>query len=333
MNRPHVHHEDRLRIDNYLSEQTPSTIAEDVRIGLSQAQKELPAKYFYDNRGSELFDRICDLEEYYPTRTEYALLERVAEPVLSQVRPRDLVEFGSGAARKIRVLLDAADKLHLPIRYIPFDVSSGMLERSAQALLASYPRLKIHGVVGDYDHHLHCLPEGGPRLFLYLGGTIGNFSPAAAVDFLTRVAEVMGPKDRLLLGTDLVKSPHRLHAAYNDSQGITAAFNLNVLHVINRELDADFIPEEFEHYAFYNEEASQIEMHLRARRAMEVTIGGIGLTIHLEKGETIRTEISRKFTRQKVASMLESAGLELQEWMVPDDSSFALSLAAPIESR
>jgi L-histidine N-alpha-methyltransferase len=320
---------DRLTVDVHLQPGSNSTIARDVLEGLGNSPKTLPPKYFYDDTGSRLFDRICDTREYYQTRTEHALLEQVADDLMGGLEPSDLIELGSGAARKTRVLLDAAGRAGVRCRYVPFDVSESMLRDSATKLLSSYPWLGVHGIVGDYDRHLGQLPPGDRRLVVFLGSTIGNFAPDEAVLFLTRVARQLHAGDRLLLGTDLVKDHAVLDAAYNDSEGLTAEFNKNVLRVLNRELGASFDPARFEHVAFFNAEQSRIEMHLEAREAHRVRIAKLDMDVGFERGESIRTEISRKFTRQSVADLLAAAGLELIEWHTPENGYFGLSLARP----
>lgn len=304
-----------------------STLAHDVKVGLTATPKWLPSKYFYDEAGSLLFDRICETEEYYPTRAEAGLLAAIAEEVMARVRPTHLVELGSGPARKARILLRAAGLRGVRCVYVPFDVSDSMLCQSARALLREFDWLRVHGLVGDYDFHLEKMPQGGRRLVAFLGGTIGNFTEEEGASFLGRIASTFGEDDRLLLGTDLLKSRAVLHRAYNDAQGLTAAFNRNILRVLNRELGANFVPERFAHLAFLHEREAQIEMHLRAREAHEVRIEHLGLRIPFEKGETIRTEISRKFTRESVERLLAMAGLELEAWFVSPEPSFALSVS------
>ncbi len=319
----------RLAVEVHLEPGKNSTIAGDVRDGLGASPKTLPPKYFYDDLGSHLFDRICDTREYYQTRTEQALLEQLADELVAGIEPTDLVELGSGAARKTRVLLDAAARAGVHCRYVPFDVSEGMLRHSAGELLSAYPWLVVHGIVGDYDRHLGRLPRGDRRLVMFLGSTIGNFAPDEAVLFLSRIARQLHAGDRLLLGTDLVKDHAVLDAAYNDSEGITAEFNKNVLRVLNRELDAHFDPGLFEHVAFFNAEQSRIEMHLRAREAHRVRIVKLDMEVAFAQGESIRTELSHKFTRQSVADLLAAAGLELTEWHTPENAYFGLAVARP----
>jgi L-histidine Nalpha-methyltransferase len=306
-----------------------SNLAADVFRGLQSFPKSVPPKYFYDDHGSELFDRICETAEYYQTRTEQNLLETVAPLLMDGLRPTDVVELGSGAARKTRTLFDAAESYGLHCRYIPFDVSEGALRRSAELLMGRYPWLQIHGVIGDYDRHLGYLPAGERRLFVFLGGTIGNFPEGAAIGFLRSIAQAMTPHDRLLLGTDLIKDPATLDRAYNDSRGCTAAFNKNVLSVINRELGGHFDLDAFRHVAFFNENDSQVEMHLESVRHQSVLIDALGLKVNFQKGERLLTEISRKFTRASVRELLDRAGFTLQSWHESPSPTFGLSLSAP----
>lgn len=316
----------RLVVDVHLAE-GPSSLANDARAGLTAKPKWLPPKYFYDDLGSRLFDAICDTPEYYQTRTEQALLESIVDDLVHRVRPTDVVELGSGAARKTRAVLDAIDRAHAPARYVPFDVSESMLRRSAAALLADYEWLTVRGVVGDYDRHLDRIPPGDRRLYMFLGSTIGNFTELEAVRFLSALCRGMAPGDRLLLGVDLVKDKAVLDAAYNDAQGITAAFNKNVLAVLNRELGASFELDRFDHHAFFDADQSRIEMHLRSAVAQRVELGELGLTIALERGETILTEISRKFSRASTTRVLEAAGLRLESWYTPGSEWFGLAVA------
>jgi L-histidine N-alpha-methyltransferase len=317
----------RLKVDVQFRPTNGSTLAEDVRTGLAERKNRLPPKYFYDDTGSKLFDRICDTPEYYPTRTEQALLDAIGDHIVESANPTDIVELGSGAARKTRRLFDALERKGLRARYVPFDVSESMLRSSARHLLREYPWLEVHGVVGDYERHLDRIPRGARRLILFIGSTIGNFEPGQAVKFLRTLAEQMGPDDRLLLGTDLVKDVGVLNAAYNDAAGVTEAFNKNVLRVINRELQADFRLDRFDHVAFFSCDKEQVEMHLRSRDRQSVRIGALDLTVDFARGETIHTEISRKFTKQSLSRTLAQAGLDLLEWHTPGNDFFALSLS------
>jgi L-histidine N-alpha-methyltransferase len=320
----------RLQVDVHLGPDAGSTLEADVREGLLGTPKRIPPKHFYDDRGSVLFDRICETPEYYPTRTERALLQTHADELMGELRPSMLVELGSGAARKTPCLLAAAERRGLRCDYVPFDVSEGILRQSSLRLLDEFHWLRIHGVVGDYERHLDRIPRSRNRLFVFLGGTIGNFSEELASRFLRAVASTMGDGDRLLLGTDLAKDPKFLNAAYNDDQGLTEAFNKNVLQVINRELGGDFDLASFEHLAYFREDASQIEMRLRSRRDQSVLLAKPGLKIRFEKGETILTEISRKFTRRTVEQLYLSAGMEMERWLIPANGWFGLSLARKV---
>jgi L-histidine N-alpha-methyltransferase len=321
---------ERLHVNVVDGDAATGDLAEDVRFGLQQAQKALPPKYFYDDRGSELFDAICDLPEYYLTRTGQALLESTVDDIVATARPQELVELGSGASRKTRVLLDVMARTQDEFRYVPMDVSEGMLRQAATALLQDYPRLRIHGVVGDYERHLPHLPDGDDRLVLFLGSTIGNFDQDQAARFLSSVRQQLKPGEHLLIGVDLVKPIEVLEAAYNDSAGLTAEFNRNVLHVVNRELQAEFDPQAFDHVAFFNRTESRIDMHLRARRAHTVNIGKLEMRIPFRSGETIHTEISRKFTRAEVEALLQAAGFNTQRWYVAPNAYFALALGEAV---
>lgn len=320
----------RLRVDVHPDESLQASLGQDVRHGLLAAQKALPPKYFYDDCGAQLFDAICDLPEYYLTRTEQALLERCADEIVAVAQPAEVVEFGSGASRKTRIILDALERSGRDIRYIPMDVSEGMLRDAARALLRDYPRLRIHAVVGDYERHLQRIPPGRQRLIMFLGSTIGNLTPAATASFLTNVRSQLTPGDYFLLGVDLVKAIAVLEAAYNDSAGVTAEFNRNILRAINRQLGADFDPQRYEHVAFFNPEQSQIEMHLRARTGHTVSIRQLEWMVPFAAGETIHTEISRKFSLAEVQSMLAAAQFALARWYTPPNNYFGLALARAV---
>lgn len=317
----------RFSITLHPDDLTRSALGSDVRNGLTSRPKTLPPKYFYDERGSWLFEQICDTPEYYQTRTENALLTEIAEQLISRARPNDLIEFGSGTARKTRTLLDALTAMAESPRYVPLDVNEGMLRRSAMQLLSEYPELTISGIVGDYDHHLHEVPAGERRLFIFLGSTIGNFEPDHAVRFVQQLTRQMAQDDRFLLGVDLVKDERILNAAYNDAQGITAEFNKNVLNVLNRELDAEFELDGFEHVAFFDAGRSQVEMYLESKRAQVVPIRALDLAVRFESGERVLTEISHKFTLQTVSEMLHRAGQKLLEWHASPGEQFALALS------
>ena len=321
--------ETAIRIDRPLHWGDADRLADDVRAGLTRELKELPPKYFYDSRGSELFDRITSLPEYYPSRAEREILNRRAPEIVSETDARELVELGSGTASKTRALLYAMAGAGSLRRYVPFDVDESVVERCAHELVELYPGLAVHGVVGDFERDLGHIPAGERRLLAFLGGTIGNLYPAERAAFLARLRRLMGASDRLLIGTDLVKDRHVLEAAYNDSQGVTAEFNRNVLRVVNEGLDADFEPEAFEHVAFFDAPAARIEMRLRSLRDQHVSVPGAGVELDLAEGEEIRTEISSKFTPERIASELEAAGLDLKRLFFDDDDLFSLALAAP----
>jgi L-histidine Nalpha-methyltransferase len=298
----------------------------DVRAGLSATPKQLSPKYFYDERGSELFEEITHLPEYYLTRSERALLEERIEEIVRVVRPCSLVELGAGSATKTRIIIDAMRESGCAECYIPIDVSRDFLEATAVQLRADYPDVRVIPVVSDITEAFALPLTRTPTLFAFLGSTIGNFSREESIRLLSHIASAMGPSDRLLLGADLIKDEAVLARAYNDSQGVTAEFNLNLLSRLNRELDANFPLAEFEHRAFYNRDHHRIEMHLVARRRLSVTIPQIG-EIHFQSGETIRTEVSYKYDRRILDEILGASGLMMESWMPADDASFALALA------
>lgn len=305
-----------------------SGIVEDAARGLVDAPRSMPPKYFYDERGSQLFDAICDTEEYYPTRTEDALLSAHAADIVNAVTPAHIVEFGSGASRKTRRLLTAC--AGAGPAYWPFDVCEAMLEDAGRQLVQEFDWLEVNALVGDYLGGLGELPElSGSCLYLFLGGTIGNFSEQQAQDFLRELHAAMSSDDHLLLGADRVKDAGVLHAAYNDAEGLTAQFNLNLLHVLNRELDAGFETGQFRHRALFNQAAQQIEMYLESRRRQSVYVGALETTLELEQGERILTEISRKFTRESLHRLLGSAGFTVEAHYEPANGYYSLLLARP----
>ena len=319
-----------ITIDCHLQGSSLESMAADVRAGLTRrGLKMLPPKYFYDDRGSELFDEITSLPEYYPTRCERAILNRRAPEIVEITGARELLELGSGMASKTRALLFAMAGAGSLERYVPMDVSELVVERCAEELAEMYPGLNVHGVVGDFEQHLEYVPPPERRLVAFLGGTIGNLYPDERAPFLADIRELMGEDGWLVLGADLVKDVSTLEAAYNDSAGVTAEFNRNVLHAINRELDANFEVDSFEHVAFWNALDSWIEMRLRASGSQRVRIDGADLDVELAGGEEIRTEISTKFTRERLEEELAGAGMELQAFFTDDEGMFGLSLARP----
>jgi L-histidine Nalpha-methyltransferase len=323
-----------IRIDSHLDAAHERGLADDVLDGLTRPFKELPPKHFYDERGCELFDAICELPEYYPTRTERALLERHASALTAVGGgAAELVELGSGTAAKTRVLLSAMERGGTLRRYVPFDVAESVVRDSAEALVREYGGLRVHGVVGDFERHLGEIPAprpGEPRIVALLGGTIGNFPPGSRRRLLREIGELLGPDDRLLLGTGLVTEVAALEAAYDDSAGVTAEFNRNVLAVVNRELEADFPLDGFAHVAFFDRRHEWIEMRLRALRPCSVLVRALDLRVEVAAGEEIRTEISAKFTRARVADDFEAAGLRLEEWFEDEAGRHAVSLAARV---
>jgi len=318
-------------IDVHLEEDHAArALAADARVGLSASPKTLPPKWFYDARGSDLFEQITRLPEYYPTRAEREILHTNAAEIAATSQAHTLVELGSGSSEKTRLLLDAlrdAGTLH---QFVPLDVSRTALQDAAAALAGDYPSLLVHGVVGDFTEHLDLLPGEPPRMVAFLGGTIGNLLPTERAKFLASVRDVLEPGEWLLLGTDLVKDPETVRVAYDDAAGVTAEFNKNVLHVLNRELDADFDVDAFTHVALWDADQEWIEMRLRAERAMQVRIHALDMTVSFEQGEELRTEISAKFRRDGIAAELEEAGFELSRWWTDQAGRFGLSLSRAI---
>lgn len=335
----------------FLLDDNSDQLAHDVREGLGGDPKAIPSKWFYDERGSKLFEQIMALPEYYVTRQEEACLQEYADDMAQLAGAGELVELGAGNSAKTRVLLDAlcapgnGERLR---KFVLFDVSEEAVRETAGALSRQYPQLVIEGIVGDFDHHLDEIggnhngvydadSAGGPddpsrhdttnRMFIFLGGTIGNFDPTQRNEFLAEVASGMKAGDTFLLGTDLVKSPERLHAAYNDAQGVTADFNLNVLRVINRELDADFVLDQFRHVAVWVEGKSRVEMRLRSLCDQNVFVGKLGLDVAFSAGEEMRTEISTKFRPEQVEAELAQAGFEVLECWTDPQGDFQLTMA------
>jgi len=320
--------EGTVEVHSYLGPGDERSLADDVLDGLTRPLKELPPKHLYDARGSELFDAICELPEYYQTRTERLILETHAEDIVARTGAVELVELGSGSASKTRVLLDAMAAAGTLRRYVPVDVSATTVHAVAELFADEYEGLSVYGVVGDFERHLSHLPRAaGPRLVPFLGGTIGNFPPGSRRRFLRGLGKILGPDGHLLLGTDLVKDPRVIEAAYDDSAGVTAQFNLNVLRVLNRELGANFDVDAFEHVAFFDREREWIEMRLRATAPQQVRVEALDLDVAFAAREELRTEISAKFTPDGLRADLAAAGLELVEFYTDPDELFAVSLA------
>jgi L-histidine N-alpha-methyltransferase len=324
----------RITVDVHLgAPDLRAALERDARAGLTASPKDLPPKYFYDDHGSHLFDEITRLEEYYPTRAERAALTAHAAELAARTGADTLVELGSGTSEKTRLLLDALARQGTLRRFVPFDVSEATLRAAACAIAEEHPTVTVHAVVGDFEQHLARLPAGGRRLVAFLGGTIGNLEPGARARFLRSVASGLGPDDAFLLGTDLVKAPARLVRAYDDDAGVTAAFNRNVLTVLNRELGADFEPERFDHVARWDRGREWIEMHLRSADTQTVKVPALDLVVEFEAGELMRTEISAKFRRERVEAELAAAGLALSGWWTDPAGDFGLSLSGPSPHR
>ena len=309
------------------------TLRADAAAGLTAAAKTLPPKWFYDAQGSALFEKITELPEYYPTRAERSILRAVATRIAASSGAHVLVELGSGSSDKTRLLLDALRDLGTLRRYVPVDVSESALVAAGDALAAEYPGLDVHAVVSDFEEHLGLpglpAPDAatGPRLVAFLGSTIGNMLPAQRAAFLRRVRSQLRPGDAFLLGTDLVKDPSVLVAAYDDAAGVTAAFNKNVLSVLNAELGADFDPDAFDHVAVWDAEHEWMEMRLRSVAAQQVRVRDIGLTVAFDAGEQMRTEVSAKFRRSGVEAELATAGFAMRSWWTDEAGQFGLSLS------
>jgi L-histidine N-alpha-methyltransferase len=315
-------------VDIYLTpDHAERSLRQDARLGLGSSPKWLPPKWFYDARGSDLFEQITRLPEYYPTRTESSILVAHAADIARRTGAHTLVELGSGSSEKTRLLLDALQAEGTLRQYVPLDVSEAALREAVAAIHADYPKLAIHGVVADFTQHLDRVPGQTPRLVAFLGGTVGNLLPDERTSFLSELRDTLDAGEWLLLGTDLVKSPDILVPAYDDAAGVTADFNRNVLAVLNRELGANFDLDNYEHVAIWDAENEWVEMRLRAASAAEVTLPELGLEIVLPGGEEIRTEISAKFRREGVEAELAKAGFALDAWWTDPAGLFALSLA------
>lgn len=305
----------------------------DVRAGLTAVPKTLPPKYFYDARGSELFDEITRLPEYYLTRAETSILRRHSADIAALSRCESLVELGSGTSAKTRLLLRALLDGGTLREFVPFDVDPAVLTDASDALAAEFPGLAIAPFVGDFEHDIGAIPGQGRRTIAFIGSTIGNLEPGVRAGFLAQVGAALRPGDTFLLGTDLVKDAGRLLRAYDDAAGVTAAFNRNVLVVVNRELGADFDVEEFQHVALWDAENEWIEMRLRAERAQQVTIADLDLAVSFAAGEELRTEISAKFRRERIEAELAAAGMRVVRFWTDQDGDFGLTLAEPARAR
>lgn len=321
----------RVVLEQHSDFDTAAALAADVRRGLTATPKVLLPKYFYDAAGCDLFDQITELPEYYQTRTELGILERIADGLVARHRPNELVELGSGFSRKTVALLDAMERAGTLDRFVPFDVAPGALLAAASRLTARYADLRVHAVAGDFDHHLGTIPApraGARRMVIFLGGTIGNLLPSERRPFLRTLRALLGPDDHLVVGVDLVKDVDVLERAYNDAAGVTARFNTNILAAINAALDADFDLDAFAHVAFYDPGRRWIEMRLRSLVDQRVAVRRLGLTAAFAAGEEMRTEVSCKFTREELESDLAGAGLRQVEWHTDPGGMFGVSVAA-----
>lgn len=319
-----------LTVDVFLtSAQLRRALEDDVRRGLTSSPKAIPPLWFYDEAGSRLFEEITRLPEYYPTRAERRLLTEHAGDIARLARADTLVELGAGACDKTRLVLDAMRAEGPPLRYVPFDVSDEFLREAAKGLIEDYEGLRVHAVVGDFRQHLGRIPTEGRRLIAFLGGTIGNLVPGERARFLSALHDTMGEDDHLLIGVDLVKDRDTIVAAYDDAQRVTAAFNRNVLNVINNELGADFDPDAFAHVALWNEDEHWIEMRLRSDRPQHVRVPELDLDVEFATGEDLLTEISAKFTPEGLAAELVAAGFAIDAIWGVERGEFALALAHP----
>jgi L-histidine N-alpha-methyltransferase len=315
-------------LDVYMNDRDlAAMLAVDAAVGLTATPKSLPPKWFYDARGSALFEEITRLPEYYPTRAERAVLAARADEIAARTGAKTLIELGSGSSDKTRLLLDALRAHGTLGAFVPLDVSESALRQSVAAITAEYPALQVHGVVGDFTRHLRFLPRGGTRMVAFLGGTIGNLLPAPRARLLADLRDLLEPGEWLLLGADLVKDPAVLVPAYDDAQGVTAEFNRNVLHVLNRQLRADFDPTAFDHVARWDPVNEWIEMRLRADRPMTVRLPELDETIEFDAGEELLTEVSAKFRRDGLAAELAAAGFALRDWWTDPAGLFSLSLS------
>jgi L-histidine Nalpha-methyltransferase len=318
-------------LDNHLpADFMAEKLRADVRDGLTSAPKVLPPKWFYDERGGRLFERITRLPEYYLSRAEREIVQARADEIAGRTAADTLVELGPGNAEKTRLLLTALTETGSLRRYIPVDVSITTLVETGEALMAEYPGVEVHGVMADFESQLALLPKGGSRLTAFLGGTIGTFEPRDRIRFLRGVRSSMDADDWLLLGVDLAKNPDVLVRAYDDPEGVTAEFNRNLLRRINRELRGNFEPDAFDHVALWDPDNEWVEMRLRSRRPQQVKVDAIGLTVHFAAGEEMRTEISAKFRRERIEAELARSGFGVREWWTDGEERFALSLSQAV---
>ncbi len=315
-----------LRIVNLLDEDYGDDIAQDILEGMSTEEKYIPSKYFYDETGSLIFEEICRLPEYYPTRTEMAILAQAAGVLMEDSAGIDLIELGSGSDRKVRMLLDAAgESRRASMRYIPVDISESAIVRASEDLYDSYPELEVVGVVADFTRLTKFLESGRRKIICFLGSTIGNLTEDESVSLFRHYSACMDPPDSILVGFDMVKETGIIEPAYNDSAGVTARFNRNIMLVVNNELDADFDPDDFDHLAFFNREMRRIEMYLVAKRDLMVNVASLGIDILFRAGERIHTEYSRKYTEESIRRLASDAGFEVRSRFTDSRGWFSLA--------
>lgn len=318
---------DQITISNHVNDLGIENIRKEIIEGLVSDQKYISSKYFYDSKGSKLFEKITQLPEYYPTRTEKGILEQIAHDLMHDLNYTDIVELGSGDCSKISILLNALQQENLAnINYIPVDISYSAIQNSAEQLIERFPDLTINGIVADFIHQIDLIPADNQRMFCFLGSTLGNFNDEVAREFILTLSENMNEGDTFLLGLDLVKPAQTLHDAYNDAQGITAKFNKNILHVVNELIESEIDSEKFEHQAFFNEDKSRIEMHLKAKEDVRINSPHLDQEILLNKGETIHTENSYKFTPDQISELEKTSGLKINQLFTDENSWFTLIL-------
>jgi len=316
-----------ITIENFLKDNGADQIEKNILMNLTGSQKKISSTFFYDEKGSKLFEKITSLHEYYLTRTEIPLIKQAADYLKESLRDVNIIEFGSGDPTKISLLLDSIpDEYRETISYVPFDVSDAAIQESCNLLLQDFPGLNIHGIVADFMTQLDVIPKKSNKIICFLGSTIGNFSKEQSKEFLSDIYEIMHPGDRLLLGFDMVKNKEIIEKAYNDSRKVTEQFNKNILNVVNTVVGTDFNPENFEHVAFYNEELSRIEMHLKAIKQMDIFSSKKSTHIHIKKGELIHTENSHKFTIEQIKKLVASADLEIEKIFADEKNWFNLVL-------
>ena len=315
----------RIEVINHLDDTFKGDIKDDIQQGLRAQQKFIPSKYFYDERGSKLFEDICRLPEYYPTCTELSILKKAAPEIMRSTSFIDLIELGSGSHNKIQILMNASSaENRATMRYIPVDISESAVLKAARYLMRLYPELRVMGIVADFTNEMDFVPTDRSSLFLFFGSTIGNFQQDDAIALLSNISDIMKADDSLLIGFDMIKPKGIIEAAYNDSQGITSEFNKNILRVVNEELDADFDPLLFDHLAFFNDDKQRIEMHLKAKCDCSIIIRELDMEVAFKKGETIHTENSKKFSRELIENIIVKTGLSIKNWFCDPDEWFSV---------